>query len=305
MIKRILQYTVLSFFFLIPTNILAADLDITCYENQKPSVTKNTNPLFNLTNFSAGDSTTRTIYVKNVASTSDCKIYFDISGTTNTLTDKINVYIPNLFDNTLSKYITGEKILMANLQSNQETTQSISMTLPTDADNSYTQKQASFDITIQSEWGSESGNIAGLSDNNQSKTILNQIPETLGIGGGDEEIQNNNKLEEVTEDDSEVLSEEDISTCTNKTLWWIPLVIQLLLTIVLINLENQNRNIKLLISILLAITSYLAINKIGCGCNPIWICNNHYILNLAICILPLLLYFERKRNTQNKLEDTK
>ncbi len=303
MIKKLLKYILFSLIFLIPSTVLAGDLDITCYEDQSPVILKNTNPLFQLTGFLPGNSASRTIYVKNTDPTNACKIYFDISGTTNALTNKIEVHIPSLFNDSLSEYITGDRILMADLQPNEEITRTITLEFPSDAGNPFTLKQASFDITIQSVWGPEfntTGDVEGVTDtstdSSTKRTPLEYISDLLGTGGEDFENEDTTKDTNIEEEEV-VLGEED-SSCTTKTLWWIPLIVQLILTILVISIDKsvlRKKYVKLLISILLGMISYLVINKIGCGCNPVWLCTNHWILNLIITSLPLLLYIQRKR----------
>lgn len=176
MVKKNLKYLFFFFLFLIPSAVLANDLEITCYSDQAPVIIRNTDPLFQLTNFLPGDSASRTVFVKNTDTVNDCKIFFDVSGSTNVLTDKVNVHIPGLFDDTLSEYITGSRILMADLVSNAEITRTITMELPSNAGNSYTDKKASFDISVQSEWGFEqtgtAGEVAGISDKKENGEVL-------------------------------------------------------------------------------------------------------------------------------------
>ncbi|MHC1716738.1 MAG: hypothetical protein AB9915_02555 [Candidatus Dojkabacteria bacterium] len=308
MLKKLLQYGIFSLLFLIPSTVLAADLEITCYSDQSPLIVKNTDPLFQLSGFLPGSSASRTVYVKNTDTENNCKIYFDLSGSTNSLTNKINVQVSSgLFNDTLSHYITGERILMANLSPKGEITRTITMNFPSDANNTFTLKQASFDIAIQSEWGSEedqNGEVEGVTDTDEKKTILDKISSLLGIGDGENEIDPNGtgggNPESVNQNEV-VLGEEDTNTtCTEKTLWWLPLIVQLILTVAIVSVDKsilRKTYIKLVMSLVLGVIAYFVVNKIGCGCNPVWLCTNHWVLNAFIAILPLLRDIKRKPST--------
>ena len=327
-INKLLTKIFFSIIFLTTFSSLtyAADLDITCHENVKPTITRNTDPLFQLSGFLPGDSASRTVYVKNDDPNNDCRIYFDITGTTNPLTDKIVVDIPTLFYDTLSKYISGDRMLMAELKSNQEITRTITLLFPSDADNTYSSKSTSFDITIISEWGPdttpEEGDVAGTTDTKTTDTkttattedkeesLTSSFPESLGVGGVD--FETGEAKEEDLDTKEEVKTEEvkgEAEECTDKTLWWIPLLVQLALTFILLTIEkgalNKKHN-KLAISLALGVASFLVIREIGCGCNPVWLCTNHWLINIFISLLPLLLYIKRRTesdsiNTQQTL----
>jgi len=176
MFKKLLTIIFVLLFFLIPSSVLANDLEITCFSEQSPEILRNTDPLFQISGFLPGDSASRTIFVENT-SNYDCRIYFDVSGTSNLLTDKINVYIPTLFNNSLSEYMESN-ILMADLESGEDITRTITMSLPTDAGDTYQNRQASFDIEVVSEWGSdtEEGVVAGIADERKE-----DVGEVLGV----------------------------------------------------------------------------------------------------------------------------
>jgi hypothetical protein len=309
MIKKNLKYLFFFLLFLIPSTVLANDLEITCYSNQPPVIVKNTDPLFQLKNFGPGDTASRTMFATNTDTENNCRIYFDVSGDTNILTDKIEVYIPGLFDDTLSRYITEPRILMADLQPNQEISRTITMSLPTNAGNTYSSQKASFDIVVQSEWGAnqvntntntDEGQVAGVTDTaTQRRTPLEYFSElvetiegTILEGISDEQAQDN-------ENDGEVLGEKTVRECSEKTLWWIPIVIQLILTLIVI-LTNKSilkkKSAKLLISILFAIVAYFVTRKIGCSCDPVWLCTHHWVLNTVIGISPITKYFKKRKD---------
>lgn len=307
MIKKLLTTGVFLLLFLIPSAILAADLEITCYSDQKPLIVKNTNPLFQLSGFLPGNSASRTIYMKNSDTENDCRIYFNVSGSTNSLTNKINVQVSGLFNDTLSKYITGERILMADLKPNAEITRSITMDFPADSDNSFTLKQASFDIAVQSEWGPDEdtdGDVEGTTDKDTKKSLSQKLSSLLGIGNEDNQIDPNGTGGGKDGNDT-VLGEDTNLTCQDKTSWWVPIVVQLVITLLLLNRKIPGKkHIKLGISLLIGIIAYLIVNKIGCGCNPVWLCTNHWILNTLIATLPLAMYIQKQKTPPTSSQQT-
>ncbi len=309
MFKKFLTYIFLtSLFFLFPSNLFATDLEITCFSDRSPEFVRNTDPLFQITGFAPGDSASRIVFVENTDSENPCRIFFDVSGNTNTLTDKIEVEIPGLFSGTLSEYI-GSNVMMANLAPNREVTREITMTLPTDAGNVYARRQASFDIIVQSEWGEDAvideeeeeevtPAIAGVVD-----FFRDFIEGMIGIGMQDIAEVEEDEEEEVEEIDEEendtqgILGIADEEKCTDKTLWWIPLLVQLILTLVVIFLNKsflKYKRAKLIVSVLLGLISFFLTRWIGCGCNPVWLCTYHWIPNSVIALSPALTYLKKK-----------
>ncbi len=327
MFKKSLKYMLVFLFLLFPSSVLANDLEITCFSEDPPNIVRNTDPLFQISGFLPGDSTSRTIYVENTSNDYDCRVFFDISGEGNILTNKIEVKIPGLFDGTLSEYIDSN-VKMADLGPNGNITRTITMSLPPEAGNTYARKQASFDIFVNSEWGEDGENNNesendGENNNEEGGAIQGAIagvtdfltaPITfLGgvIGGGIQDVaegefeEEDENMEEVlgdrTEEENdtgEILGARVEKECSEKTLWWIPLVAQLLLTLIIIFVNKsflKAKGIKLLISIFLGIISYLLIRWIGCSCDPAWICLYHWIPNTIIALSPALTYLKKEK----------
>lgn len=283
----------LVFFVLSPLVVKAADLGITCYQDQKPVIQKNRNPLFSLSSFLPDSTEKREIYVNNKDSVNPCRIYIFGKGSESKLADKITVEISEkIYKNTLSKFVTSKRILIADLKPETDVTRTMLLYLDKNTSNSLMNQKISFDIVVESEWGtsaaSDTADVEGAQDENTNeKTVMDTVLQALGVGSGENLIDTSNKdSEEVS-----ILGEEDTeNTCTNKTLWWLPLIVQLLLTTVLIyiNVELLEKPfVKLAISLILSAISFFVINRIGCGCNPVWLCTNHWILNILIAILPI------------------
>lgn len=167
----------LLFLFTMYSFVSAADLEITCNEDVKPTILKNTYPLFNLTNFSPGDTETRNIYIKNSDPVNECKIYIQGQGDQSTLGDMIEVEITDgIFQNTLNEFVKGENILIAQLNPNEEVTRNMTLTFNKVANNDYQDKKSNFDIVITSQWGAEEdeGDVLG------SSTVADSSGDVLG-----------------------------------------------------------------------------------------------------------------------------
>lgn len=309
MIKQIISKIITSLLLLISFSSFtyAADLEIICYENEKPLINKNTNPLFNTSTMLPGEIIEREIYIINKDPNNPCRIYLEGKGEQTKLGDQIRFVIKsNILDTTLSKFLNEKRILIAELKPETENTQTIYLELDRKIGNSFKNQTLTFDILIHTEWGKdglggvETGTVSGTTDI-KKKTFLTTIAEALGIGGGDDISLDSNTEEEETsnivDDGKNVLGEKDTDTCKERTLWWLPIVIQFLLTMAIVLVDKsilEYKSVKLLISVLLALLSYFIVEKIGCGCNAIWICTNHWILNTFIGLLPILSYLDRK-----------
>lgn len=290
--KNFLKIFLSVFFILLsPSLILAADLEITCYKDQKPVIVKNTNPLFSLDTFLPGNTEKKEIYINNTDNENPCKIYISGSGKSSKLGDKIIVEISDsIYNGTLSKFVSTKKIQIADLKPETNITRTFSLYLEEDTGNDLMNKSISFDIVIDSEWGasstSDTADVEGIEDTSFTNKIAEKALEVLGIGGGDNLIDTSTPSSQ----DSSVLGDNTENTCTTKTLWWIPLVVQLFLTTLLMYIKSSFLDksfVRIGISIILAVISYFAIEKIGCGCNVVWFCTYHWILNVLIGTLPI------------------
>jgi hypothetical protein len=309
MFKKFLTYVFLTtLFFLIPSTLFASDLEITCFSNRSPEFVRNTDPLFEISGFSPGDSVSRIVSVENTDTENPCRIFFRVSGSTNTLTDKIEVKIPGIFDGTLSEYI-GSSVVMANLAPNRQVTRVITMKLPEDAGDTYARRQASFDITVDSQWGE--GSLIDEEDEDDDVDEITPvvagvvdfftdlIEGLIGIGMQDvaeiDDEEGEVERGEEKKNFEEILGITDTGGCVEKTLWWIPLVAQLILTLFVIFLNKSffvYKIVKLTFFLIFGLISFFLIRWIGCPCDPIWLCTYHWIPNILIFLLPV--FFRQK-----------
>lgn len=269
MSKKILLtmvFAVLGFIF--PGKTFAADLDIYCYENQKPLVVQNTSPLFSLSGFNPGAYEKRSIYLKNYDPVNNCNLYFDAVGTKNLLTDILQLNISEIFSGSLSRFIQSDNILVGSLKPGQEIVREVEISFPSTSENNYQDKQASFELIITSQWGGDEVN---------EENVL-----------GEQTVTN------INDNSSEVLGANN--NCNKKSYWWL-LLVQFALTLFVIFFNKWNfkgMSFKLLITSILGIIVYFLMNYLGCGCNPNIICTYHWVANLLIAISPSVRYLLKK-----------
>lgn len=216
--RRVYRVLLLSIFLIVPSSIFAADLNITCYENQKPSISLQEAVLFDLKNFVPGQTSIRSVKVENTDQNNNCRIYFKGEGNVNILTNNVNIAIENIFGNivdskattnrSLSDFLNSERIKIADLNPNQTVERDILLTFNPLADNQVTQSNTNFDIRIISEWGNE------ISETDQtevlgavnSKQVISRVPQlpSDGIGGAEEDSMEEVKGTDICENEVKV-----------------------------------------------------------------------------------------------------
>lgn len=202
--KKLLRYTILLILLVLPIQVFAADLEITCYENEKPYISKSTGYLFDLNNFVPGESAIRTLKVENTDPNNNCKIYFKGVGSSNTLTENIYIAIENIFGNivdktatsnkTLTQFLNEDRVQVANLNPGQSIQRELILTFNPLANNDNQNSNTSFDIRVISEWGNEvteeenNEEVLGSGDrkNIAQTSSIKGSSEELGVGGPEE-----------------------------------------------------------------------------------------------------------------------
>lgn len=273
----------LAFLFISPTFTHAADLNITCYQEQKPVINSSTTPLFQLSNFLPGDTVTKSVEIINNDSVNPCVISIQGDGNSNILTDSIRFSIDSLYSKSLSDFIGGDNIQIANLQPNQSVNHSMTLYFPSTATNLVANKSANFDIKINSQWGNEQGDVLG-DNTNTVNTNSGNNKEILG------EIENEKQRDTL----GTTKGTQDI--CDDRTLWWIPLVIQILLTLLILpskKVYSGNIFIKLFLTLCLGILAFFITKEIGCGCDTPVLCKYSWILNILFGVSPMPLMIKK------------
>jgi hypothetical protein len=260
---------------LVPAIAYAADLDITCNDGQKPTVTAHVTPLFQLTGFQPGDVVSRTVKVTNTDPKNPCIVSLQGSGSTSTLSDKIAFEIDNIYNKTLSNFIKGDNIQIASLQSNQSVEHTITLTFDKDSDNTLANQNMSFDIKVNSQWGSDASAVLGEntgSNNNQSSN-------TNSTGNNNQEVLG-----------TETTDASNNTICTTQSFWWIPLAIEFLLTGYILLSSRWylgNKYIKLILTVALGIIAFFVTKAIGNSCGDPELSKYYWILNIALGFSPV------------------
>ena len=216
--KKIYKYILTILIIFLPSYASAADLDITCYQGDtKPSIVAPTK-LFDISNFVPGETSIRTMKVVNNASDGNCSISFKGEGSTNSLTDKINIAFSDVYGNivdnqatsnkNLSDFLESDRILLADVAPGDTIERNLILTFNTEADNSLQAKNTNFDIRIISEWGvapttvdtDNQGDVQGTSTIISSRTTKDTQIEALGAGGPDETVEDVKGVEECKAD---------------------------------------------------------------------------------------------------------
>lgn len=213
--KKLFSYILTILFLAIPTSAFAADLEITCFsDNTPPSVVTSSNKLFDLQNIAPGETSIKTMKVRNSDTVNSCKIWFKGEANSNdNLAKKINIAFSGIYGNivdgkatsnkNLFDFLTSQKILVANVAPGGIVERNLILTFNTDADNNFMNKNTTFDIRVISEWGSESdsnennGDVLGTDTKNNTITRTTAwITDSLGVGGPDDNQEEVKGIEE-------------------------------------------------------------------------------------------------------------
>ena len=214
--KKLFKYLLTTIFLLLPSAVLAADVEITCYPVAKPSVNMSGGKLFDIQNFIPGQTIVKTLRVVNTDTENACKISFKGEGTKNTLTDMIHIAFSGVYGTIANGEATSTKLLsdflskdedavqVANLGPGQEVNRNLLLTFNKNADNSLAKKNNSFNIRVISEWGPETAQNNDNPDNGDAlgeSTSRNRSSRSsagiLGTGGGDMVADAANEEEDV------------------------------------------------------------------------------------------------------------
>lgn len=298
-------FLVSSFFFFFINLTSAADETIVC---DNGGCSANNLPLFNELNALPGDIYSKTIEVQNKR---DKDVFITLSASKQSVTDEIFldvIEVKTYFDSilvstkSLRDFLDGALVSLGNLNVDQNKIIEISMYFDKNADNRYQGKKAVFDIFVNITGddietigdGDSDGGGGGATSVTATTAVLGETsPLVLGAKKFFEDLKESVRdiLDEGKIDQQEVLG----ATCDDDYYrWWIPLIIQMFLSLVLIYLSFKDK-IKfwtfLLIELLLCLLSQVVHEILGCNCaTGIW-CPRYIYINLAITIFSLFLYW--------------
>ncbi|MFA5623183.1 MAG: hypothetical protein WC981_03065 [Candidatus Dojkabacteria bacterium] len=198
--KKLFKYLLTITLLLIPSTILAADLEITCHPTaNKPSINITNGTLFDIQNLMPGQTSVKTLKVVNTDTQNTCKISFKGEGSTNTLTNNIYIAFSEIYGNivdgkatshkNISDFITQPAVQIANLGPNQTIERDLILTFNENSGHELSKSDTNFNIRIISEWGPETtptqkqGETLGESTKTSTTKTISKSVETLGTVG--------------------------------------------------------------------------------------------------------------------------
>jgi len=116
------------------------------------------------------------------------------------------------------------------------------------------------------------------------------IDESLVSSSSSSELSNSSSSSSENKTDGKALG----TTCDKVTnYWWIPLLLQILLSVIVLIFKYSRINMKWTwgILIILAILSQIIHVIFGCDCISSYWCPNYLLLNLLLLILGIFNYF--------------
>lgn len=164
---------------------------------------------------------------------------------------------------------SGEQSVVASPQSGGYSSQSIFISTPTGCDD-----------------GGGGGTVAGITTTSQPTYTYTPPTSTGNVEG---------VIDDTTPSQPTPTGlVEGITDCTKEILWWIPLVIQLIVTFIyylFISHREDNKLLKTIsIPIVFALLSQLAHIIIGCGCDSSCWCIRYWLINLLILAFTYIIH---------------
>lgn len=312
--KLILPILVFSILLLSnPTSTWASDLTVTC---NGTSCTNSGNSLFNQTNIYPGYTVTKTIKIDNLANIDSCNLNLSLtrigSKQTPDLAEKIvtlikegtNVYYgdeSNLNPKRLSDLLTTT-IPLGVVGANSIKEYSWKADFESDSGNIYQNTSVKLDFSINFTCGTlpnpvtPTGSVNGVStkrsssSNSSDSSVLGTVTdETIVLSSSSSESSGTTSSKE-SKDEGKVLGE----SCEKVTnYWWIPLLLQLILSVIVLIFKYSRINMKWIwgILIILAVLSQIIHMIFGCDCISSYWCPNYLLLNILLVILGIFNYF--------------
>lgn len=312
--KLILPLLIFSILILSnPSSTWASDLTVTC---NGASCTNSGNSLFNQTNIYPGYSVTKTIKIDNLANLDSCNLNLSVtrigSKQTPDLAEKIvtlikegsNVFYgdeSNISPKRLSNLLTTT-IPLGVVGANSTKEYSWKTDFESDSGNIYQNTSVKLDFSINFTCGTlpnpitPAGNVNGVStrrsssSTSSSSSVLGSVTDgTIALSSSSSESSGSTTSTE-SKDEGKVLG----ASCEKVTnYWWIPLLLQILLSVIVLILKYSRINMKWIwgIFIILAILSQIIHMIFGCDCISSYWCPNYLFLNLLLVLLGIFNYF--------------
>lgn len=281
-------------YFNYPAKAVAPDLTVTC---NNVSCTANGSSLFNYANITPGFSVTRSVLIDNSANSDSCNLYIyttrDGVEAKPDLAEKMLIVIktdtvvyfgdesglnPKRFTD-----LIGQNIYLGLINASDSVQYSWSAEFEANSGNNYQSSSVAFGFSLSFTCGTPPIGIP---------PILLAVVNPLVLGVGTDNI--NQDVMGLVSTDNNIVEDGNVMglLCETANNWWIILIIQAILSIIVLTVKHFKPLIKRLwlLIILFAIVSQLAHNYFGCPCITDDWCSRYIILNIAVALFSLLGY---------------
>lgn len=311
--KLILPILVFSILLLSnPSSTWASDLTVTC---NGTSCTNSGNSLFNQSNIYPGYTVTKTIQIDNLANTDSCNLNLSVTRNgvkqTPDLAEKIitlikegsNVYYgdeSNLNPKRLSDLLTTT-IPLGVVGANSTKEYSWKTDFESDSGNIYQNTSVKLDFSINFTCGTlpnpvtPTGTVSGVSTRRSSSSassnssVLGTVTDEIVALSSSSSSSIGTTTSNESKDEGKVLG----ASCEKVVnYWWIPLLLQILLSIIVLVFKYSRINMKWIWGLLigLGLLSQVIHMIFGCDCISSYWCPNYLILNIVLILLGIANY---------------
>jgi len=311
--KLILPILVFSILLLSnPSSTWASDLTVTC---NGTSCTNSGNSLFNQSNIYPGYTVTKTIQIDNLANTDSCNLNLSVTRNgvkqTPDLAEKIitlikegsNVYYgdeSNLNPKRLSDLLTTT-IPLGVVGANSTKEYSWKTDFESDSGNIYQNTSVKLDFSINFTCGTlpnpvtPTGTVSGVSTRRSSSSassnssVLGTVTYEIVALSSSSSSSIGTTTSNESKDEGKVLG----ASCEKVVnYWWIPLLLQILLSIIVLVFKYSRINMKWIWGLLigLGLLSQVIHMIFGCDCISSYWCPNYLILNIVLILLGIANY---------------
>jgi len=297
-------------FLSIPVKAFAADLTITCNGS---SCSSNGGSLFNETNIAPGFTATKSLLIDNSTNNDACNLYllssrvgekpnFDLAAKITTVLSAGDTVYFGAEPQTLTDML-GQNLSLGLVDANSSKEYSWRSTFNTDSGNDYQNSAVVFNFNISFTCGTAPtvtptpSPVVHTPTPTPASTVTNNNAGGLSILG----VATENVSPSITgvtpsatiTDGNTNIGNVLGTQCEASNNWWLVLVIQVLLSVIVLVLKGFKPSLSSfwLLLILLGILSQVAHNYWGCGCVVDYWCTNYLSLNLMGVLTGSLCYY--------------
>ena len=343
MIKKIFYYFLLfTIYCLLPKQILAADFTVTCAQEGPCVMVPDGIALFSESNWLPGDTITRTITFINQDPTYNCPLIMDITCSNQKISLFATKLFTNIRDRNTGVYLYGETgetlddlynigtVSLNDIPALGTKYFDWTVTFDPNTGNTYQSAKTIFDFELvftcgkpdggngdgdgngtTTNGGTDGDGGTGGGDTVTATTTWTGFPFTSGTGGylAYTPLEEEGDVEgiEIEEKEPEISAPEvkGEKTCAWwHYLWWVPLVVQGLLTYLYYHwLKDKKVTAWWSMPLILAALSQIIHEVLGCECVDSKWCPWYWLFNLIIFSALTLYYLNRRKKQSSDLTE--